>query len=113
VLVEDRNRVVLADLKKLIDEKTGLRTIAIIYGAGHLPSMERALVGELGYAPVGDTWREAISVDAKEAGINPQQMKAMRKMVESSMQGAVRREQRKQDGDPKRTETAEQPPAGK
>ncbi len=97
VLVEDRNRVVLADLKSLIASDPKLKTIAIIYGAGHLPLMERALVEEFGYKPAGDTWRTAIVVDAKDAGVSAGQLKAMRQMMGSSMQAAAAKEKRKQN----------------
>jgi len=86
VLLEDRNKVVLADLKKLIATDPKVRTVAIIYGAGHLPGMERALVGDLGYKPVGDTWRQAISVDAKDAGVTAGQLRAMRQMIGRTVQ---------------------------
>jgi hypothetical protein len=53
-------------------------------------------VGELGYTPSGDTWRTAIVVDAKEAGMSESQLKAMRQMMTNSMKAAATRESRKQ-----------------
>ena len=86
VILEDRNKVVLADLKELLSSDPKLQTVAIIYGAGHLPGMERALVSELGYTPVGDTWRQAITVDAKSAGVTASQLKAMRQMMSRAVE---------------------------
>jgi hypothetical protein len=38
-------------------------------------------VGELGYRPAGDTWRTAMEVDSKEAGITPQQLRQTREAL--------------------------------
>jgi pheromone shutdown protein TraB len=94
VIVEDRNAVVLDDLKRVIASEPGVKSVAIIYGAGHLPTMQKALVKDLGYTPVGDTWRTAMTVDTKEAGITTQQLKAIRDMINRSLDsqlGATRR----------------------
>jgi hypothetical protein len=82
VIVEDRNAVVLADLKGIIEGEPSVKNVAIIYGAGHLPTMEQRLVGEMGYKPVGDTWRAAMRVDATEAGLKPAQVRQMREMID-------------------------------
>ncbi len=113
VLLEDRNKVVLADLKRLIADQPRLKTIAIIYGAGHLPGMEKALIADFGYRPVGDTWREAISVDAKAAGVSASQLKAMRQMIGSSMQAAAKRESKKKDAPADRSDHSAEQPAPK
>jgi hypothetical protein len=81
VLLEDRNAVVLADLKKLVQSEQPPATVGIIYGAGHLPTMERHIVQDLGYTPAGDTWRTAIDVDPAAAGIAPAELKQMRAMM--------------------------------
>ena len=54
---------------------------AIIYGAGHLPTMEKRIVQELGYAPAGDTWRTAMDVDPSSAGITRDEIRQMRTMI--------------------------------
>jgi hypothetical protein len=82
VIVEDRNAVVLADLKRIIEREPAVKSVAIIYGAGHLPTMEQRLVGEMGYKPVGDSWRAAMRVDATDAGLKPAQVKQMREMID-------------------------------
>jgi general secretion pathway protein G len=91
VLLEDRNAVVVSDLKKVIQGEPGVKTVGIIYGAGHLPSMERRLVEELGYKPVGDTWRPAITVDAKAAGVSGAQLKATRQMISRMVEAQLPR----------------------
>lgn len=98
VLLEDRNAVVIDDLKRLIDTEPNIRTVGIIYGAGHLPSLEKRLVQEMGYRPVGDVWHAALSVDAEAAGVAPAQLRQMRRMVERMMDRQMNRPARKKTG---------------
>lgn len=90
VLLEDRNAVVLEDLKDVIAEPA-VKSIAVIYGGGHLPSMQRHLVEDLGYRPVGDTWRAAMQVDAKSVGMSAAQLRQMRQMISRSIESRVGR----------------------
>lgn len=85
VIIDDRNRVVLDDLRRIIDEERDLASIAIFYGAGHLPAFERSFRGELGLEPVGETWTAAMSIDPRETGMSPAQLRSMRRMLERSM----------------------------
>jgi aspartokinase-like uncharacterized kinase len=85
VLLEDRNAVVLEDLKNAIAEP-GVKSVAVIYGGGHLPSMQRHLVEDFGYRPAGDTWRAAMQVDAKSVGMSAAQLRQMRQMISRSIE---------------------------
>src|SRR5438477_4895916 len=91
VLLEDRNAVVIDDLKRLIEREPGVKSIAIIYGAGHLPGMQKRIVSELGYSPIGDTWRTAMSVDAAKAGLKPAQVTQMREMIKRMIAAQTKR----------------------
>lgn len=62
VLIEERNQVALADLRKAVEENPRMGGVAVFYGAGHLAAMERDLL-EQGYAPEGEQWRTAVRVD--------------------------------------------------
>jgi hypothetical protein len=84
VLIDDRNKVVIADLERLLKEEPDLETIAVIYGAGHMPDLEERLVG-LGYTAGEDTWRPAISVDPADAGMSKAQATQTRDMVRSML----------------------------
>jgi hypothetical protein len=57
VLITDRNRAAL----KVLDEqlKAGKKRLAVFYGAGHLPDMDRRLREEFGLEPVEITWLTA------------------------------------------------------
>ncbi len=57
MLITDRNEAAAGVLRKQID--AGRRRIAIFYGAGHMPDLERRLVEEFGLVRQGVQWREA------------------------------------------------------
>ncbi|MEK6703451.1 MAG: hypothetical protein AABZ53_14415 [Planctomycetota bacterium] len=81
VIVVERNIVVLDDLKRVIEKEPGVKTVSIFYGAGHFFDMEKRLVTDMGFEPVGDTWSPAISVDPKVAGYTPEQSRRMRESI--------------------------------
>lgn len=85
VLIEDRNEVVVADLRRVIETEPDVETIGILYGAGHLPDMERR-VTELGYTLADERWLPAITIDLRSGGILPEQARAMRQMMQSTIE---------------------------
>lgn len=82
-IIDDRNRIVLDDLKRVIASEGDKKSIAIFYGAGHMPSFERCLREEFGLTPVADAWTPAMRVDPKETGLSKAEWKRMREMVGS------------------------------
>jgi hypothetical protein len=85
VLIEERNKVVFKDLERLITEEPEVKSVALFFGAGHLPDMEERLAA-MGYRETGVTWKNAIDVDsgAIRGG------KALIKQVRSQVEQAVR-----------------------
>lgn len=81
VIVNDRNEVVLRDLKRIVETEPGVRTIGVIYGAGHLPGIERSLRSDLGYEPAGDQYVAAIRVTPGEAGMSRDEIASLRNMM--------------------------------
>ena len=83
VIVNERNQVVIDTLKDTLKEdRFGPdSTIAIIYGAGHLHDLEKQLVQQCNYKPVGGFWVPAITVDIKKSGLTTDQVKMIRSMV--------------------------------
>lgn len=63
MLITDRNEVVAAVLRKQID--AGRRRLAIFYGAGHMPDLERRLIEDFGLERQGVQWREAWDLSDK------------------------------------------------
>jgi hypothetical protein len=66
VIVKKRNEKVLQDLKGEMTRPS----IAIFYGAAHMPDMEKSIVSGLQYKESGEKWLTAISADeAKVTGL--------------------------------------------
>jgi len=86
VLIEDRNRIVMADLRKVLAGPTPPSSIALFYGAGHMDNMERALVGGLGYKAAGEIWLAAFDVDYVEAGLAKADLAMIRALSELQRQ---------------------------
>lgn len=90
VILHDRNAAVMDDLESVLREQPDLDTIAIFYGAGHLPDLQRRLAA-LGFQPSGDEWVPAIGVTLADAGLSPAQAKSMREMMRRSIEQQVNR----------------------
>jgi len=86
VIIQHRNDAVLADFKAAIAEKPELGSVALFYGAGHLPDL-RGKLEAMGYTldASKDQWFSAIRVNAKESGISAQQIASMRQMIRGSL----------------------------
>ncbi len=96
VIIGDRNQVVMDDLEAVVGAAE-YETIAVFYGAGHLPDFETRLREQLGYEPVVKRWEPAISVDLASSSIPEQQLRQLRFMIRRSMQQnmAMQRARRK------------------
>lgn len=108
VIVIDRNQVVMDDLKALLASRPDLKSVAIIYGAGHLADLERRL-GDMGYKPVEDKWFTAIDVDVTAGGaMTVQQAKSMRAMMARTMARSLEEAKRQAERDQRRAERLKQ-----
>lgn len=91
VIVSDRNRVVLDDLRKVIDAEPAVTSVAIFYGAGHLPEMEKSLADDFGMvkldADAGVRWFTAMDIDASAVPGGVQQVKQARQMMKNMTAG--------------------------
>lgn len=90
VIIEDRNIAVVDDLRAVIDDEPGVRSVAIFYGAGHFGDLESRINDELGYRHESTFWIPAMTVDLEDAGLKPSQVNMyrtmMRRMLESQLQ---------------------------
>lgn len=86
VIIDDRNGVVIRDLGEIIADEPGVKSVAVLYGAGHMNDLEKRLVAELGYTPGETRWVDAIRVDLREAGMTPEQAKAMQETMQRMME---------------------------
>jgi len=63
-IIKGRNEVALKKLKEVLGDPAKKR-VAVFYGAGHMPSMERELVGHWGARLAGESWLAAWTMPAK------------------------------------------------
>jgi len=86
VIIQERNKVVLDDLRKEIRVPRPARAVSIFYGAGHMADLEKRLRGELGYRPRSEIWLTAMSVDVRQSGLTPGEMEMMRGLIRWQME---------------------------
>eukprot|EP01018_Ginkgo_biloba_P001865 Gb_29130 [translate_table: standard] len=60
VIIGERNRVAMEELQGAM--RDGCKKIAILYGGGHMPDMDRRLRKDFGLVPTGISWRTAWSI---------------------------------------------------
>lgn len=97
VIIEDRNEVVIDDLKGIISDEPGVKTVGILYGAGHLADME-SRIRELGYEPADEEWFPAITVDLNASGITAAEAEGVRNMMRSAIERQRPRQGKPKDG---------------
>ena len=85
VLIRERNKTVIADLRNELRRFTPGQSIAIFYGAGHLTDMEARLRKELKYRPVENVWLPAFSVNTAKAGLSGFELNFLRSMIRSQL----------------------------
>ncbi len=81
VLIEQRNQVVVDDLKVIIENERDVRSLAIFYGAAHMPDMAARLSEQLGYRLDSEQWFTAFEVDLTETAMSPAQLQNLRVMI--------------------------------
>jgi hypothetical protein len=85
VLIQARNKNLMADLKAELKKVPRSGSIAIFYGAGHMDDLEQRLTGELHYRPASDTWLAAFSVNLRQSGVSPVEAQIMRSLIKSQL----------------------------
>ncbi|MBS1700452.1 MAG: hypothetical protein JST12_02230 [Armatimonadetes bacterium] len=74
IVIKARNQVVLDSLAKSIASDKPPKSIAVFYGAKHLPSMEADLEKTYGYKPGKQEWFMAAEADPKKVDSNGQML---------------------------------------
>lgn len=59
LILDRRNEVALGVLSEVLRDRAEAASIAVFYGAAHMPGMERELLGRFGYKRVGGRWHRA------------------------------------------------------
>jgi hypothetical protein len=71
VLLQKRNQKVMADLGGELKKPRPHDSIAVFFGTGHMPDLERRVRQELHYCPGSQLWLTAFSVDLARTRITP------------------------------------------
>jgi len=82
VIIHERNKTVMEDLKKAIGSTSPPASTAVFYGAGHMADFEKRLREELHYRPAGEVWLRAMAVNTREAGLSATDIGAMRSLIQ-------------------------------
>lgn len=97
VIVGDRNQVAIDDLKQVIEREPKVKSVAVLYGAAHMPDMAKKLSDQLGYQPLpenAEKWLTAIKVDFSQSAVSPAEVNRirlmMRQMLRQQLRGADR-----------------------
>lgn len=88
VLLAERNAVVLGDLRKQLAQRKEGESVAIFYGAAHMPELAQRLRDELHYVPVIQEWETAFTADPAKGGINPAQIRLLLELAKTQLQAA-------------------------
>jgi hypothetical protein len=86
VIIQERNKVVIDDLRTQITAAAPPASIAVFYGAGHMADFEKRLVDDLHYCPAGEVWLRAIAVNPRGAGLADSEVATMRSFIQWQMQ---------------------------
>ena len=88
VILYDRNDVAIAATKKQLASLAPDASIAVLYGAAHMPGLDAGL-RDAGWEPVETRWLPAITIDFDTSNLDQDDIDAMRQMSEmaSSMFG--------------------------
>ena len=89
VIVNQRNQLVVDQLKAILQREPEVDSIAVLYGAGHMPDMAERLAEQLGYSPGGVQWLTAIEVDLAKSSIPADQLQSIRRMVRQQLKHLV------------------------
>jgi hypothetical protein len=83
VILLDRNQAVFADLRRTLNEANPNDTVAVFYGAGHMPDLEDRITRELAYVFREDRWYTAMRVDLSGIPGAQNQAEQIRRMMDS------------------------------
>lgn len=90
VILDLRNQVVIDDLAYILRDEPEITSIAVLYGAAHLPDLVKRMEDQLGYERDATQWFRAITVDLRESQMDARQVQRMRMMVQRMMEQQMR-----------------------
>jgi hypothetical protein len=87
VLIAERNRRVIRDLQSALREKPPPRSVAVLYGAGHMPDLERRLRVAEPCRAEGERWLPAFAVNPQAEGLSELERRWTRELVRRQLDG--------------------------
>jgi hypothetical protein len=85
VLLTERNAIVIRDLRNQVARLGTGQTVAIFYGAAHMPEIARRLRKDLKYTAGPEQWDTAFTADPAKSPIQPAQMRLLIDMVRNQV----------------------------
>ena len=85
VLLERRNQKVVSELKADLPQLSKRESIAVFYGTGHMPDLEKRLREQLRYHPAAERWFTAFSVDLAQSGVSESERQFLRNMIRQQL----------------------------
>jgi hypothetical protein len=85
VLIQARDKNLVADLKNELKKIPSSGSLAVFYGAGHMEDLEKRITSELHYRPTQEQWLTAFSVNMRQSGISPVEAQIMRNLIGSQL----------------------------
>jgi len=86
VLIEERNRTVVARLQSALRARPRPASVAVFYGAGHMTDLERRMRATLHYRPAEERWLTAFAVNPHSAGLSEWELEFMRNLVRRELE---------------------------
>ncbi len=86
VLIQERNKAVLADLKAELKSRPPPASITVLFGAAHLYDLEQRLRRELKYRPADQLWLPVFSVNTRKAGLSELEIGLVKMIVRMQLQ---------------------------
>lgn len=81
IIIDERNQVVVNDLKSELAKSPAAANVGIVYGAGHMPDMVDRLETQLGYSLSSSRWVTAITLDLAKSGIDRSEVAMTRAQI--------------------------------
>ncbi len=85
VLVQKRNQNVIEELKTELKDLSREDSVAVFYGTGHMPDLERRLREELHYRPADQLWLTAFAVDLARTRITDSERAFVHNFLKSQL----------------------------
>lgn len=81
VIIVERNTAVMDDLERVLADAKPGESIAVFYGAGHMPDLDVQLRERFAYVPRATVWDRAIEVDLERSAVTDRDVVMIRATV--------------------------------